>query len=244
MADDKRSRGDDVPTLVEVASSPAYDRAASQVAKSYIFLFFIFCGVIAYLDEPNLGWWWLAIIAVGTFASSILFAFPATFFKLFLGTRNLITPFSSGGIFVLLTIDLVGYVAMWFPTRYAIGLVATMFVVTTPAVSGQLNKLEELYLDRLQAWIDTDGSPQSVQESVLQPCSKVVMITADEKLAASFLRKENMDEYDFRASFCMKATVHQKFPQPEFKNADLIKKTCAQPIRFFRIVCEKYGLYL
>ena len=125
MTDKGGSQNDDQPpSLEEITSSPAFDRSADAISKSYIFLFFVFCGVIAYLDEPNLGWWWAAILVGGLFASSLLFAAPVTMLKLFLGTKGLVIPFSAGGKLILFIIDLVGYVGMWFATRYVIALVA------------------------------------------------------------------------------------------------------------------------
>lgn len=108
------------PKFDEVISSPAYDEAATAVSKTYIFLFFVFCGIVAYLDEPTLGWWWAAIIIGGLFASSILFAAPMTGLKLLLGTKVGISPLYTGGLILYLALDLVGYALLWFVTRYVI----------------------------------------------------------------------------------------------------------------------------
>lgn len=116
---------DFVPTIEDVVSHPSYDQAASRVAKSYIFMYFIFCGVVAYLDAPSLGLWWLAVIGVGLFASSIVFALPVTYIKLTLGTKAGISPLTVKGKFLYLAIDLIGYVALWYATRITINFLSS-----------------------------------------------------------------------------------------------------------------------
>lgn len=108
------------PTLNELVSTPSYDKAATQVAKTYVFLFFIFCGVIAYLDKPTLGWWWAVVLGVGLFASSILVALPMTYLKLLLATTGGLSPLSRGARVFYIALDFAGYGILWFVTRYAI----------------------------------------------------------------------------------------------------------------------------
>jgi hypothetical protein len=103
----------------DAASQPSFDAAATAVSKSYIFLFFIYCGVIGYLDSPNIGLWWIAVLAIGMFAASLVFAMPATWVKLALVTKLGIGP-TGAGWFLYRAIDTAGYVALWFVTRYAI----------------------------------------------------------------------------------------------------------------------------
>lgn len=103
-------------------------------------------------------------------------------------------------------------------------------------------KMEKLYLEQLRGWIKNDGRPETVQDRVIAPCSKLVILTATKQETTAFLAKEKMEEYDFRASFCMKATIHQKFPQPEFQNDEMIKKICSGKIRAIRLICETYHL--
>jgi len=110
------------------------------------------------------------------------------------------------------------------------------------AKADQPTEMEQLYLDQLQAWLDEGADPATVQERVLAPCSKFVILTATTAEKASFLARKEMDEYDFRASFCMKATVNQVHPQPEFQNSAMITEICAEPIRSIQLVCAKYQL--
>jgi hypothetical protein len=114
----------DNPSFTEAVSHPSYDAAATGVSKTYIFLFFAFCAVVAYLDSPPLGLWWVAVLTVGMFAASILFALPVTALKLFLATKVGISPLSAGGKALYMLIGLGSYVLMWYCTRYALNALA------------------------------------------------------------------------------------------------------------------------
>lgn len=124
MADREEIDAAKPPSISEVEETPAYDRAATGVSKDYIVLFFIFCGVIGYLDQPNLGWLWAVVLIGGMFAASIVIAMPVTLFKLMLGSKGLISPFSKTGKLVLRLIDLIGYAVLWIATRAGIGALA------------------------------------------------------------------------------------------------------------------------
>lgn len=84
-----------------------------------------------------------------------------------------------------------------------------VIAVSSLAKGDELTKMEQLYLDQLQAWLDESADPTTVRERVLEPCSKLIILTATAAEKASLLARKDMDEYDFRASFCMKATVNQ-----------------------------------
>ena len=55
MSDKNEIESGAPPSITEMVETPGYDQAASGVSKTYIVLFFIFCGVIGYLDQPDLG---------------------------------------------------------------------------------------------------------------------------------------------------------------------------------------------
>ena len=122
MSDDKNTDLKDMPppSFREATSTQSYDRLASNISKSYIFLFYIFCAVIYFIDKPAIGWWWAAVLIGGMFVASILFAAPMTWLKIYLGTKGVISPFSAGGKILLLVMDFVGYACLWFVTRYVI----------------------------------------------------------------------------------------------------------------------------
>jgi hypothetical protein len=117
-------------------------------------------------------------------------------------------------------------------------------MVASLARADQPTELEQLYLDQLQSWLDEGGDPMTAQERVLAPCSKLVILSATVAERTSFLVRQEMDEYDFRASFCMQATVNQVHRQPEFQNSAMIEMICAEPIRSIQLVlvCAHYQL--
>ena len=106
----------------------------------------------------------------------------------------------------------------------------------------ELSTMEKFYFSQLQKWIDKGGKVETVQAEVIAPCSKLVTLTATSAENASFLSKTNIKEYDFRAGFCMKATVNMIHPQPEFKNRRKIESVCREKIKFFKIVCQYFKL--
>ena len=118
----------------------------------------------------------------------------------------------------------------------------TVFLLAVPAASlakaEDLTTMEKLYLDQLQSWLDDGAEPMTVQERVIAPCSKLVMLSATAVENASFLARQEIEEYDFRASFCMKATVNQVYPQPDFHNSGMIREVCTHS----QLVCAKYRL--
>lgn len=114
--------------------------------------------------------------------------------------------------------------------------------VNKNALREELSRFEKFYLAKLQKWIDKGGDPSNVQNDVLKPCSKLVMLTATSAEQDSFNSKTNIKEYDFRASFCMKATVNKIHPQPEFKNRKNIEEICRGKVKVIKIVCKYFKL--
>jgi hypothetical protein len=81
----------------------------------------------------------------------------------------------------------------------------------------KLSKLEQKYVDELHQWIKSGGDSNTVRSIVQANCSKLTMVMATKEENASFLDKSNIDEYDFRAGFCMSAVVENVWPnQPGF----------------------------
>lgn len=141
---------------------------------------------------------------------------------------------------------MVSIITLFFVRRSVILLFLFILCVVAnseTALPAELSTLEKIYLDRLRAWINEGGNPQTVKERVLKPCSKLVMLTATKTEVESFISKESIDEYDYRAGFCMKATVNVIHPQPEFENKNKIAKICGSNVRIIRLVCTAYDLY-
>ena len=105
---------DKKPSIKAISATPKYQDAASQISKAYVFLFFIFCGIIGYIDQPVLGLYWILILIIGMFGASLLVAAPITYIKLLLGTKT------NCPTIVIRQLDLVGYIILWFLTRYSI----------------------------------------------------------------------------------------------------------------------------
>jgi hypothetical protein len=55
--------------------------------------------------------------------------------------------------------------------------------------------MEKLYLDQLQSWLDDGADPMTVQERVIAPCSKLVMLSATAAERAIFLARQEIEEY-------------------------------------------------
>lgn len=83
-------------------------------------MFAAFCGIIAWLDSPSLGWWWIAVLVAGFFIVPALFVAPMTAISLLLGARAGVNPYTPGGRMVYLAVDLCGYLALWLTTRWSL----------------------------------------------------------------------------------------------------------------------------
>ena len=76
----------------------------------------------------------------------------------------------------------------------------------------KLSKLEKKYIDELHQWIKSGGNQNTVRSVVQANCSKLTMVMATKEENVSFLDKSNIDEYDFRAGFCMSAVIESVWP--------------------------------
>ena len=82
----------------------------------------------------------------------------------------------------------------------------------------QLSKLEKQYIEDLHEWIKSgERNEQAIRNAVQKTCSKLTMAMATKKENVSFVANKNLDEYDFRAGFCMSAVIENVWPnQPGF----------------------------
>tara|TARA_B100000674_G_C37469718_1_gene746433 strand:- start:65 stop:436 length:372 start_codon:yes stop_codon:yes gene_type:complete len=101
------------------------------------------------------------------------------------------------------------------------------------------NKLEKKYISDLKNWIDEGGNINTIQKQVQEPCNKLMMIMATKKENVNFLAKKNMDEYDFRVSFCMKAVINNIHSQPEFEK-EMHIDICKEKIPFIKKICKEF----
>ena len=103
-----------------------------------------------------------------------------------------------------------------------------------------LSKLEQKYIDELHQWIKSGGDSNTVRSVVQANCSKLTMVMATKKENASFIDKSNIDEYDFRAGFCMSAVVENVWPnQPGFTKK-FKKQVCREKIPYIKTICKEF----
>ena len=66
------------------------------------------------------------------------------------------------------------------------------------------------------------------------------MVMATKKENASFVANKNLDEYDFRAGFCMSAVIENVWPnQPGFTKK-FKKQACKEKIPLIKLVCKEF----
>ena len=104
----------------------------------------------------------------------------------------------------------------------------------------KLSKLEKKYVDELHQWIKSGGDSNTVQSVVKANCSKLTMVMATKEENTSFIDKSNIEEYDFRAGFCMSAVIENVWPnQPGFTKK-FKKQVCREKIPFIKVVCKEF----
>ena len=56
--------------------------------------------------------------------------------------------------------------------------------------------------------------------------------------------REDREEWDFNSDFCVKATVHRHFPQPEFENPKILDLVChkQKAYEFNYNLCKRAGV--
>ena len=115
----------------------------------------------------------------------------------------------------------------------------SIFILTSCS-DQNLSKLEMKYVDELHKWIGSGGNQNTVRSVVQANCGKLTMLMATKKENASFLDKSNIEEYDFRAGFCMSAVIENVWPnQPGFTKK-FKKNVCKENISLIELVCEEF----
>ena len=105
----------------------------------------------------------------------------------------------------------------------------------------KLSKLEQKYVDELHQWIKSGGDSNTVRSIVQTNCSKLTMVMATKEENASFIDKSNIEEYDFRAGFCMSAVVENVWPnQPGFTKKFRNEVCDEYGIPFIKVVCKEF----
>ena len=65
-------------TIREFAATDLYKETATTQSKAFCFSFVIFCLYFAFFTQYHIGFWWIPIIIIGLFVSSLCFAMPYT----------------------------------------------------------------------------------------------------------------------------------------------------------------------
>ena len=105
----------------------------------------------------------------------------------------------------------------------------------------KLSKLEQKYVDELHQWIKSGGDSNTVRSIVQANCSKLTMVMATKEENASFIDKSNIEEYDFRAGFCMSAVVENVWPnQPGFTKKFRNEVCDEYGIPFIKVICKEF----
>lgn len=65
-------------TIKEFAVTDMYKETAATQSKTFCFSFIIYCLYFMFFTQYHIGFWWIPIIIVGLFVSSLCFAMPYT----------------------------------------------------------------------------------------------------------------------------------------------------------------------
>ena len=105
----------------------------------------------------------------------------------------------------------------------------------------QTAQLEKKYIKDLKSWIKNGSrDANKIKDEVQTPCSKLVMLMATKKEKAAFIARTDIEEYDFRAGFCMSAVIENVWPnQPGFTKK-FKKQACKEKIPLIKLVCKEF----
>lgn len=65
-------------TIREFAATDLYKETATAQSKMFCFWFIIYCLYFGFFTQYHIGGWWIPIIIIGLFVSSLCFAMPYT----------------------------------------------------------------------------------------------------------------------------------------------------------------------
>ena len=105
------------------------------------------------------------------------------------------------------------------------------------------------YWAQLDAWADNRTATKEELIKVAATelpfiCSKLVTSYALAAGKAPNSSQEDREDWDFNADFCVKATIHRRFPQPEFKNPRIVDMLCnkKRDYEFNYNLCKRAGV--
>jgi len=124
-----------------------------------------------------------------------------------------------------------------------VGVLVVSFIGFNVAIAAFRDRLFDLNVHRLDAWVEAGADPKAIQ-TVVENCGQLVMAQAGwfERIQlATYLR----DELDFRVDVCTKMTANRVYKQPEFDNPEAVKMICWDTHPYHRVfvrLCEHAGL--
>jgi len=121
-----------------------------------------------------------------------------------------------------------------------------LFILSSSAYCGDDSSIKQLvikkYLAQFETWATNGGDLSVLEKEIVEPCGKLVMVTASVIEKATFLTT-NREELDFRVDVCVKMAVNRVYPQPEFENPEIIGMICDDhSVPLFEGLCIFHGI--
>jgi hypothetical protein len=129
-------------------------------------------------------------------------------------------------------------------------IVAILSLATFLLVGGTLflsiirDRLFDLNMGKLDSWVKSGGTVDTVQSKVVETCGNLVLGQAGAIERLQLLTFYG-DELDFRIDVCVKMTVNRLYKQPEFEKPELVNMICDDPKPFHELfprLCSRSGL--
>lgn len=111
-------------------------------------------------------------------------------------------------------------------------------------------KLIPTYWAQLDAWAENRTATKqelinSATKDLPVTCGKLVTSYALTSGKSPSKIDEDREEWNFNSDFCVKATVHRRFPQPEFENPKILDAIChkQKQYEFNYNLCKRAGVF-
>lgn len=111
-----------------------------------------------------------------------------------------------------------------------------------PTGESNSKQVTDQYFLTLDKWVESGGPTNEIQNTVVNTCGKLVMITSSNMERVS-LSTTQRDEFNGRVDVCVKITVNRVYPQDDFKNKEIVEMICDKSdVSLFKNMCKRYGL--
>lgn len=116
--------------------------------------------------------------------------------------------------------------------------------------SAAAKKLIPMYWAQLDKWAKNKAASKEqliemAAKDLPMICSKLVTSYALAAGKTPSTSQKDREEWDFNTDFCVKATVHIRFPQPEFENPKILDMVChrQKAYEFNYNLCKRAGVF-